>query len=52
MKPYRGVPQLSSVYDSVLLLLRALVQSQVRELRSHKLHYMANRKGKKKKKEV
>lgn len=50
MKPYRGVPQLSSVYDSVLLLLRALVQSQVRELRSHKLHYMANRKGKKKKK--
>lgn len=48
--PLQGSSQLSSVYDSVLLLLRALVQSQVRELRSHKLHYMANRKGKKKKK--
>jgi len=46
MRPYRGIPQPSRLYDSVLPLLRALVQSLVRELRSHKLHYVAKRKKK------
>ena len=48
MRPYGGIPHPSRLYDSVLPLLRALVQSLVRELRSHKLHYMAKRKKEKK----
>ena len=49
---YGGIPWLSNGWDSVLSLLRAQVQSLVKELRSHTQHSKAKKKESEKKKNV
>ena len=48
LKDYKGIPWQSSGWDSALSLLRALVQSLVRELGSHKMHGTTKKQTKKK----